>query len=218
MMPKELEESTAYSLGSVTMRGPTHVLSEVRRQTLEYANRALFLHGPSAFDSPRSAATTHEAGHVVVYAHFGISVLRSKVWKVKRGPEHGQWIGFTSAGSKWRSDGASDAGEDFQQACCAVAGVLAEQMFDRDNFREASSIDEIVAAQGLVSNISHKLGCDYQEMMTKIIVSTIDILSRNADLVKRIERELSRSGVLRQRRLTELLAAIDFKPTALDLR
>jgi len=212
--------ATSLELGSVTVTGSPKDILEAHRRLGEQVSQALAAQGPRAFDNPRSSAIYHEAGHVVVYAHFGMPVRRCKISRVKRGPVHGQWIGFTSGGHKWRSDRTTPPDDDFRQACCEIAGVFAEMMFDPANFRQASSIDEVAVAEGLASIISHKLGHDYGQVYTRIALATIDILQQNRDVVRALAAELDRHGIVRQRQLTVLLTAIcpnlsRYEPTAL---
>lgn len=200
--------ATSLQLGSVTMSGSAEDILEARRRLEEQVNQTLAEQGPRALDNPHSSAVYHEAGHVVVYAHFGMPVRKCKIARVKRGSSHGQWIGFTSGGQKWRSDRSTPPADDFRHACCAIAGLFAEMLFDSANFRQASSIDEVAIAEGLAFNISRKTSHPYAEVYTRIALATADILQQNQNVVRAVAAKLDRHGVVRQRQLTAMLAGI----------
>ena len=110
--------------------------------------------------------------------------------------------------SKWRSDATTAPEDDFRHACCLMAGVLAELIFDCRNFRQASSLDEITMANALAANIAVKTGGNQADIMLRVICTTTDLLQSNADVVDNVATGLQRFGVLRKARLAPMLARV----------
>jgi hypothetical protein len=116
----------------------------IQADAMELLQRALSAQGSRALDNPLSAAAVHEAGHAVLYAAHGHDVRSVKVWQKKRGVARGQWIGFTSVDVTLRTGPNTAPEADFIYATIIIAGVLSEQIFDGCNFRQASSLVEVV--------------------------------------------------------------------------
>jgi len=170
----------------------------------DFMARALALEGPKAFDSPKSSAALHEAGHCVVDALHGAIPTRATI---RRLMEFGrpQWIGRTDGIPKWRVDDTTPADEDLQQARSQLAGVVAEILFDRANYRPASSADEIVTSQAIVRSAAIKMHRDPAALWLETLVETATILKANEKIVRRIADRLLRRGVIKSRQLARLL-------------
>jgi hypothetical protein len=166
---------------------------------------ALATQGLRAIENPLSAAVVHEAGHAVLYAAYGHEVRSLKVWQKKRGAQRGHWVGFTTAGAGLRIRPDTRVESDFLYATIVLSGVLAEQMFDHQNFREASSLDEIAKTRALASNIALQTGAEFEQVMTGIVKATMTVLRANEHSVREIAAELERRKIICRGRLAELL-------------
>ena len=204
----QLAPPNALQLGQVTVRDGSETIASIRDALSENIAKAIAAEGWRALENPRSSAIFHEAGHAVVLAAFGEAVRRCKVWRCKRGIDRGQWLGLTMGGGKWKTDASTSPDEDFRRACCLMAGVLAEGLFDPGNVRRASSLDEIMTAIMVASNIAIKTGGDPADVMQQVISATTNILKRNADVMLAIAGALDRQKVLRKAKLAPLLARV----------
>ena len=208
-------------LGSVTMLGGAESIEDTRQHIRDRIAEAVAAGGARALENPHSSTIFHEAGHTVVHTHFGHCVRYCKIWKCKRGSERGQWTGMTMTDRKWRTDETTSPEDDFRQACCLMAGVLAEILFDHDNFRQASSLDEIICADVLAVNIAIKTGRDGRDgrdVKQQVIAATTDILKSNADVVHDIAKKLKRHATLRGVRLSTLLGRVSTSPSQFELK
>jgi len=193
-------------------------IGAARQYILRRQAEAVAAHGLGALENPLSSTTVHEAGHAVVHVHFGDTVRYSKIWRLKRGPWRGQWVGLTMTDRNWTSDPTTLPDGDFRHACCQIAGLIAELMFDFGNFRQASSLDEIMAANFLAANVALKTQRDRDDIMLQVTRATVDILKQNAEIVREIARELDRHKVVRKKRLAPLLARVSSRPSVFELQ
>jgi hypothetical protein len=202
-----LEERTLRLPGvTITFNDPA-VVEQIRSHAANIYSNAVALQGPRALECILSSAKFHEAGHAVVYAHFGRTVLNCKIWQIQDGPEAGQWVGETLAAHGWTASPTTSPEQDFGIACGTYAGVLAEHLFDKDS-RLASSVDEILGAKILAHGIAEKTGRQPADVTLEVLSVTKRILKRNADVVRAFARDLERHGAVRKRRLEELLERV----------
>ena len=127
----------------------------VREAFAKLARQAYALQGLRAFEITERATAVHEAGHAVVATAYGHLVSRVRTQR-KRIGEQKIWVGRTYYDVVPRTGPASTVRDDLDAACNLIAGVLAEAMFDHDDFRFGSSINEIVFFQCVVENIAFK--------------------------------------------------------------
>ncbi|MBX9845207.1 MAG: hypothetical protein K2Z80_25685 [Xanthobacteraceae bacterium] len=193
-------------IGSGALTGPVGHLRHVRLSMLQYVRDAVANQGLRALENPRSSAIVHEAGHAVVYTSFGFKVRSCKI--ERESDSYDQWGGFTDGGSAWRSDHQSAPVADLKQACCLMAGVAAERLFDPLNYRQASSADEVVRAHCLASTVAHKLGCDHDAVVARVDQRTDEMLLRNKDIVLKIAQQLDQKMIVRGNRLAKLLVGV----------
>jgi hypothetical protein len=198
--------------GHVTMHGDRDAVDAFRREAIILIQDIAAAHGQRALENPRSSAIVHEAGHAVMYAHFGEPVRYVKIRRCKRGPGAGQWLGVTMGGGKWRSDADTTPKSDFRQACYHMAGVVAEVLFDTDNFRQGSSLDEILVAQRLAANIAAKTRGNPVDVRGQVLRMTSKILKDNALIVHEIATLLDRHNVVRKNRLAPILERVTHSP------
>jgi len=199
------------------MRNDPSELERVLQHAADLIVNAVAAQGPRALENPRSSTIYHEAGHAVLHAHFGEEVRRCKVWQQKRGAQRGQWVGETTVRAGWKSDETTSPLQDFRRACCQIAGLVAELLFDHDNFRRASSVDEIIVANGLAGIAALKMGRDQRSVMVQVVLATFDILKKNDGVVRKLAKDLKRRGVLRAACLTRLLASVCTGPSKYEL-
>lgn len=192
------------AIGSTALSGYRDCLIESRASMLAFVMDAVATQGTRALDNPRSSTLVHEAGHAVVYAHFGIPVRRCEIWQ--EGEK--DWTGFTTAGGKWRSDASTAPEDDLRQAICLMAGVIAERLFDSLNYRLASSVDEIEEARLLAFNVALKLGCEHESAAIYIDKVTTNILLENQSVVSKIAAVLDMKKKVWGEPLAALLAEV----------
>jgi len=142
----------------------------------------------------------------VVGAVQGERPSKATIWPII---EHGreQWIGRTYGIPRWRVDDRTLAAADLQHAQSELAGVVSEMLFDPD-FRLASSVDEIVRAQGIVLTAATKLRRDVQQLWLETLVLVATILRANERIVRDIAAELMARGNVSERRLAYFLQSI----------
>jgi hypothetical protein len=206
--PDQESKPATLRLGNVTISADPVMREQIRRQTRDFFTNAVALQGARALENPLSSAKFHEAGHAVIYMHFGEEVLRCRIWQLTHAAERGQWVGETDTGQRWKSDTTTSPQQDFKQACCVSAGVLAEVLFDPANFRHASSLDEIVIAKMVASNAARKTRRHAADVLDEVISVTGGILTRNADVVREMAADLQRYGAVRKSRLRWLLGRV----------
>jgi hypothetical protein len=167
---------------------------------------AFAIGGPRAFECPKTSAAFHEAGHCVVGALQSNHPSKASIWPII---ELGrvQWVGRTYGLPKWRVNGTTLAEDDLYHAESELAGVVSEMLFDSD-FRLASSIDEIVRAQGIVLTAATKLRRDAQQLWLETLISVATTLKANERVVRDIAAELMNRGSVKTNRLAHFLRSI----------
>ena len=183
----------------------------VQRAFDELARHAYALQGSRAFESTERATAVHEAGHAVVATACGHVVSRVRINR-KRIGEQKAWVGRINTNVVLSTGPASKVSDDRDVARNLVAGVLAEQMFDGDDFRLGSSINEIVFFQCVVENIAFKTLIAFEKIALQLIAEVDVILYQHRDLVELLAAKLMRRGTLRGQALSRLLRAV--KPLA----
>jgi hypothetical protein len=178
--------------------------------------QALAAEGPRAFEATPSAAAHHEAGHCVECRLAGLRPTRARIWAKVVGNQT-FWEGRTECRDPWWSDHTTTPANDLSIARSQIAGVLAELIFDRANFRAGSSIDEIATALALVSNAAGKLGCPIKPLWLDMLAALGADLLANEAAVREIADVLMRCGSIAGSRLQRALARVvprDMEKTA----
>lgn len=183
----------------------------VKRDFAELSRAAYQAQGPRAFEDPKSSAVVHEAGHAALYAYYGLEMRLVKIRQRKKGIERGHWIGQAQPveSYSWATGPDTSPEKDFKDACILMAGWLAEVLFDSDNLRIGSSLDERTNAGLLSHNISQKTGVDLQQVRTAICSTTCSILKKNESVVRKIASVLDRNGCIRREVLSSILAKVE---------
>jgi hypothetical protein len=183
----------------------------VREVFATLARRAYALQGLRAFENTKRATAVHEAGHAVVATACGRFVDR--VWiKRERTGEQKTWVGRTYTDAVQYSGPTSAVRDDLAAARNLVAGVLAEVIFDRGDFRLGSSLDEIAFFLCVVRNIAFKTRAPFDEIALQVTTQVCRILHQHRDLVELLAAELTRRKTLRGPALSRLLRRV--KPLA----
>jgi hypothetical protein len=197
-----------FRLGTIALAGET---AELAKQDFKELSRAAHeQQGLRAFEDPKSSAVVHEAGHAVLYAYHGIEMKYVKVSERKKGIQRGHWVGNSqTVNYKWGPGPDTLPEDDFKNACIIMAGRIAEELFDRDNRRLGSSLDEVIKVRMLSRNISQKTGLDPNYFMMNICAQTCSILQKNESVVRKIVRFLERNGVVRGKVLGSILAQVE---------
>jgi hypothetical protein len=170
-------------------------------------HHAFMRQGPAAFDCPKSAACVHEAGHCVIYAIQGVV---PEFVRIKRKWLHGReyWTGVIKGPTAWRVDRHSDVRQDYETASQKIAGVAAEMLFDRENFRHASSLDEALAVTLSAGYIAAKTGREAPAIVAEILARTGLRLKTYQTILLNIADGLDRRHSIRSQRLAAHLQPI----------
>jgi hypothetical protein len=112
--------------------------------------------GMEAFAMPKRTAAVHEAGHCIVFAAQGERVRSCRI-KSRRYAGKLYWGGLTFGGDHWSCGPNSDVESDLKRMRVILAGVCAELLFDRENYKSGSSLDEVVMAQGIAAIAAAKM-------------------------------------------------------------
>jgi hypothetical protein len=111
-------------------------------------------HGDRAFECPRSAVLAHEASHAIVAPHDGDKVKNIRIWNHQTfGRTY--WVGETvRKGKRFAIAAATPPSFVLTQVCFLIAGIVGEAVLDPAEYREGSSVDEVVVAQLLIANLT----------------------------------------------------------------
>jgi hypothetical protein len=194
-------------LGTMTIAGES--AEWAKQQFTELHHAAYQAQGPRAFDDPKSSAVVHEAGHAVLYAHHRIELSSVRVSQFKEGIERGHWTGkVKTVDYLWHTGLDTPPQDDFKNACIQLAGWAAEALFDNNNMRLGSSLDEVIHARLLAVNIAQKTGHDPHQVLIEIFEKTFSILKKNETIVREIAALLDRDGIVRRKALGPILAKV----------
>jgi hypothetical protein len=174
----------------------------------EAVQRAFVKQGARAFEMPRQHAAIHEAGHAVMFTAAGRTVSKCSIhskWIANRKA----WGGWTAYdGERWRVDEESPVEDDVWQIRFQMAGVLAEVAFLGADFREGSSLDEVLTAQMLAATIAVKTVRDRVQIFNENCWEASRILQANADLIQAIAWKLLHARSLSRKKLAPLLSDV----------
>jgi hypothetical protein len=174
------------------------------RQFCDLAKAAFAQQGMRAFENTKRATAIHEAGHVVIAIMSGRTVER--VWiKRRRVGDAKFWIGRTLDGFSYGTTPDSPVEADVAAARSLIAGVLAEWLFDRDDFRRGSSLNEVISFQVIVDSISNKTGEAFEIITQEIARSVFADLDRHRHEVEAIAAALMARGELKTASLMQVI-------------
>jgi len=139
-------------------------------------------------DRARQNAALHEAGHVVIAVIHNVPVLRARVFL-----EDDEWNGYVEH---------LPVDEGISHGCIAIAGHVAEALFDPD-FIVPANLEEIGAVVALVLGEAARSEAPARAILDLMLKSTIEDLRRNrasviaiSDALER-ERSLGRKAIVR---------------------
>jgi hypothetical protein len=174
----------------------------------ELARRAFDAQGPAAFECSPRAAAIHEAGHCVVHTMLDNKLADCRI-EERRIVGRSIWLGVTNmAGSQcWESSPESNPYDDLDHAAITFAGVAAEMAFDTD-FRQGSSLDELVLYQMLCSNAANKLRLSPERMIMWMHANVGKMLHHHKDVHRAITEALFHKQTLGADDLAELVRPV----------
>jgi hypothetical protein len=162
------------------------------------ANRLLACEGLRAFEMPRSSALAHEAGHCIVGAAEGLTIVDVRIFKrdIGYGPV---WCGQTDEVKPWGFDPTTPTATMLARARYIIAGIAAEKIFDPDGVRAGSSIDEVVLSQLICGGVLTDRRDEFpgvkhpKELWSACWRQTVGILRRNEDAARSLMQKLDRA-------------------------
>jgi hypothetical protein len=212
MLPPSIWKSDLVDLSSpdrITLAGITlegEICVSIRNSLVAVQKRVLVEHGERAFECPKEAAAIHEAGHVVVNVALGGRVRRVDI----DCHPSGAWIGYTEyLNGEWSLSPETATSEKWLEiARNLYAGVAAEMLFDPD-FRQGSSLDEVVMSQWIGGEAAHLVNEDPASFWTTHVDRGVaDILRKHRDVHGKIVANLMRRGFLKGLPLSDLCRRI----------
>jgi hypothetical protein len=168
---------------------------------------AFVVQGPRAFECPKTAAAVHEAGHLIEYKLAGLRPRWAGIGPKRVGKET-FWVGRTKYHGSLRSDATTVPATDLKFARSQMAGVMAELLFDRENYRAGSSLDEVTAAQAMACNAAIKLNCAVEPLWHDMLDTLAADLQANEAVVREIADVLMHCGSIAGSRLQRALAGV----------
>ncbi|MER2559056.1 MAG: hypothetical protein ABTQ93_16500 [Candidatus Competibacter denitrificans] len=181
--------------------------------------------GRKAFEYPRHSAAIHEAGHAIVYA---VTADRVRWWppyrlRIWREAINGLslWLGQTDVSPKAPplQIAATELEATLIYALRLVAGVTAEMTFDGRDFRQSSSVDELVIVGALARNLEeHHWHQPAEYCMALVIATATKLLRAHANTLTALATTLERQRKLQGQDLTRWLQSVQRRrlPTAFD--
>jgi hypothetical protein len=166
--------------------------------------KAEAIQGAAAFESTRSSAAFHEAGHCVIGAVDGNQPRRVRIKRI--GGAKG-WTGVTDYHNDgaWAVDEHSPVEGDLRRVRDALAGWGAELLFEP--LRMGQSLDELVLAGAMCKTAAGKLGRDPEDVLDEQIRRVLGGLKAHERSVRAIAAALQHHIILRGKQLARLLPA-----------
>jgi hypothetical protein len=192
---------------------PPGLFEDVTEVIAKEAHRLLGTEGINAFDMPRSAAVAHETGHAIVGTAVGLTIVNVEIFQ--RTTSFGKnWCGRNDEASSWSFGDATPTTTVLARAKYLVAGVAAEQIFDPENFRHGSSIDEIVICQAICDGVFQTRRSEFpdiahpRELWSWCWRETCSTLIKHQDAVRALMAKLDRTECLRGKPLAATLRRV----------
>lgn len=121
-------------------------------------------------------SAVHEAGHAVLYVSQGNPPSRVRIWPHRAEQRYTGTGDFPPEAPVLCIDPLHQPQRALARAGVTLAGWAAEWRFERDGFRLGRSLDERVAAGGLVQGAAQALRRDPEVLLAACIGATPDVL------------------------------------------
>ncbi|SRR6266404_5937212 len=206
----DLSGTNKITLANITVEAEG-IGPQIRGALEQEMTRIFRLFGPSAFENTKEAAAVHEAGHVVIYFLLG---FRVKVAQIAVSPSGG-WIGYTATHEReYLARGAPNVAAALKVARSLYAGYASERLFDPD-FREGSSIDEILMSQITASMAAQELNVPEQEYWSTEVHGFVhQSLAQHQLSVRAVAYRLLQRYSLKGHELAQLCSAVKAQRSA----
>lgn len=198
-------------LGNSSFKASAATAAVHKGLVMDLALAAYESEGLSAFESPRSHAALHEAGHAVIGTADGRTISSIRV-NTKICNNAKAWYGFTKYKTSGIQVGAHTSPEnDFLEMRQILAGITAEALF-ADDFRGGSSLDETALGQIIAGGIVAKTGVDADSIFQACVLTVAHDLWQNKPAFDAIVAALCRNTILRGAMLRPLQNARKYSP------
>ena len=179
----------------------THVMN-LARSTVE-------VEGLQTLLLPAERVTAvHEAGHAVLYGAQSNPPSRVRIWPHRAGQRYADTCDFPPDAPALYIDPLQQPHQALALASVILAGWAAEWRFERDGFRLGCSLDEWVAAGGLVQGAARALRWDPEALLASCIGTTLDRLQCECTTVAAVQRRLIRASRVRGSQRAALLQPV----------
>jgi hypothetical protein len=174
---------------------------------------ALNAQGEAAFVSSKNSAAIHEAGHVVIATLDGFSIDAARIWRPKQQSVFGGgWVGYTDAAADQGVSISPDTDPDviLRMARQTMAGYIAERVFEGEDAREGSSIDERITSMVLAMMAADGAGRDAEEVILETEKNVARMLVEHKEQHRKISVANAKAAPLKLKgkRLDDLTAML----------
>jgi hypothetical protein len=118
------------------------------------------------------------------------------------------WVGRTYCNVDYRVGPETSPSADLKFARIQLAGVLAEQLFDREHYRSGSSLDEIATAQAALGAAAAKSGRKPEALWLDMVAGLGATLEANQQTAEEIADVLMSKHVITGSRLKQALGQV----------
>lgn len=155
---------------------------EIGEIALRFIRDAYRKQGERAFENTKKATAYHEAGHAIIHALEGSPLEHVRIARIKSKAAFPGWYGYTRPVSREciGTSPATSPAQDLRHARHLIAGYVAEEVFQADDLRAGSSLDERIAFLAAISNASRKLDLDPNALANEILEDVRSALRSNA--------------------------------------
>ena len=165
--------------------------------------------GDIAFEHSRESAAIHEAGHVVLCKLDDFGVAWARIWRDK---EHkSAWCGWTEGiGEDMQLGTAATPESNLRGARQIMAGYISERVFEGEDAREGSSVDERAACMFPIVWAARALGRNPMDVLKATEEQLTGMLERNTDTAQAIAKALIKATPMKLKgaKLNSLVAKV----------
>lgn len=186
------------------------------------AQRAYQQQGAWAFGGTRRTAAIHESGHAVIAEATACPPRLSSAYRLTiqrdvspdRDPEFSEvefWSGYTAGHPKTpriQFNVKTEPAIALVATARFLAGVVAEQLFATNDWRKASSIDEIAIAIGICKDVALLHDREMMDVYDRVFGWTAEVLDANRLILLAIAARLERDRKVNPHDLRQMLAKV----------